>query len=116
MVMKRIALWMVLTAAASACAGGDDGWQSDPVIVASNLPACDSIVEGVELTEDFQGCMIDEEAWSLVLRAHDCDDGRQLINVGTEGEPWRGHAFLPGPFLSWEVHGDEPWNECKGYD
>lgn len=34
--------------------------------------------------------------------------------LGDEGDPWRGYAFLPGTFLSWDLHEREPWEECYG--
>jgi hypothetical protein len=80
----------------------------------SDVPSCESIVEGVEISEDFNGCIVGQTLY--VLLGYGCDDGRELIKLGDEGDPWRGSAFLPGPFLSWEVHGDQPWDECYGYD
>ena len=78
------------------------------------MPDCGLIVEGTELAEDFEGCMADGTFFTVLV--YDCDDGRELLLIGDDDDGWRGSAFLPGPFLSWEVHGDQPWNECYGYD
>lgn len=118
--MKRILACLVLAVSVVGCgdsssntASPDSNAGSLPDLFAG-IPDCELIVEGTELAEDFEGCMADGN-WSILL-GYDCDDGRELVKLtGGDDGGLRGSAFLPGPFLSWEVHGDQPWNEC-GYD
>ena len=114
--MKRNLACLVFAIAVTGCGGGASGDGGDPSNPWAALPDCDSIVEGTELTEDFEGCIADGNL-SILFVYDDCNDGRELVKLtgGDDGE-WRGSAFLPGPFLSWDVHGDQPWNECYGYD
>jgi hypothetical protein len=118
--MKRILACLLLAFALAGC-GDSPSNTASPASNAGSLsdlfaeiPDCESIVEGTELAKDFGGC-VDGQTLNGVF-SYDCVDGRELVMLGDEGDPWRGHAFLPGTFLSWDLHEREPWEECYGND
>jgi len=121
--MKLVMACLVLAVAVAGCGSKYDEQEtvartvtpSKFFIVADWLgpkTSCESIREGVEIAELFTGCEADGTNYRT--RGYTCDDGRTLWLLGDEGDPWRGSAYLSENFLSWEVHGYDPYLECVG--
>jgi hypothetical protein len=118
--MKRVVACLVLAVAVVGCGDSSSNTASPDSNAGSfsdlfaGIPDCELIVEGTEIAEDFDGCVDGQTLYGVFF--YDCVDGRELVMLGDEGDPWRGYAFVPGTFLSWDLHEREPWEECYGND